>query len=353
MSANPRLEPLFEQLNTAVICVDVESRICLINTAAEALLGQSRRSLMGQSLLSVLPQKEIEPYLKQCLQDDSQFTLREVELLQQQQSVFVDISIAPYSDAEQRLVVCELNQLNRITDFAKESTIRERQQSFRKVTRGLAHEIKNPLGGIRGAAQLLAQEVSDPEQAELSAIIIKEADRLARLVDRVMGPQQQLKLESVNVHQVIDHVIKVLEADSQDQLNIHRNFDPTLPEILADREQLVQVFLNITQNAVEAQPDKELVELGFNTQLQRSVTINQQQYKRVLMLQIWDGGNGVSETLQSSLFDPLVTTKSHGTGLGLSIAQEIITRHHGSIAYQPWDERSCFVVYLPYPEEQS
>lgn len=343
---------LIENMEVAIILVDHHCIVQRLNLASENLFEQSRRYLLGAPFSDLISDEQVSGYLTDCLANNTQYTLREVTIELPQRDVLVDMTMSSVFDDRypNGTVLLELHSIDRISRFMKEQNQLERQQSFRLVMRGLAHEIKNPLGGIRGAAQLLHREIEEPSQQELTEILIKEADRLTRLVDRVMGSRDQLKLAPVNIHEVLEHVAHLVTVRSTSKLIIQRQYDPTLPEIFADKEQLIQAVLNIVGNAIEAQADYEQIELGFITQFERVVTVNQVLHRRALKLTIWDNGPGVAEEVKDSLFDPLISGHANGTGLGLSITQEIVRRHQGNVQLEDCAARTCFAIYLPYPE---
>ena len=343
-------EALIENLNNSVIVVDRNQTVLRVNVAAETLFSKSRRYLLGHPLAEVVPVEKITSYIDQCFSDNAHFTLREVALEIAGKESLVDLTLqCVIGEAEHTTVVLiEINSISRISRFMREKNQVERQQSFRLMMRGLAHEIKNPLGGIRGAAQLLDREVKDPSRRQLTGILIKEADRLTRLVDRVMGSREQLKPCELNIHEVLEHVIHLVSVKSDNVLIFHRNYDPALPEISVDREQMIQATLNIVGNAIEAQDGREQIEIGINTEFDRFVTINRETYRQALNIKIWDEGNGVPLELQDILFDPLITSRPEGTGLGLSITQEIVQRHKGLVQLEEYDGKTCFTISLPY-----
>jgi len=335
--------------------IDRERIVQRVNIATESLFCQSRRTILGSSLKTWIPNEEVENCIAQCFEQNAQYTLRELAIdLVSREDVLVDMTLSGVTTEPntQPLVLIEINSINRISRFMKEKNQLERQQSFRLMMRGLAHEIKNPLGGIRGAAQLLDRELADPSHNELTDILIKEADRLTRLVDRVMGSRDQLKPESLNIHEVLEHVVHLVSVRYSDQLRIKRFYDPALPEISVDKEQLIQAVLNIVGNAIESQTDQEIAQIGFVTQFDRFVTINHQVHRQVLKIQIWDEGPGVPEELRNNLFDPLITGRPEGTGLGLAITQEIVQRHKGVVKLEDYHGHTCFSIYLPYNNEQ-
>lgn len=341
---------LIESLECAVIVIDRQSNVELVNIAAEKLFYQSRRYLLSQPLINLIPNDSVEKCIQDCLENNAQFTLREIAIYVAGRESLVDMTLScvTNADGDAPSILVELNVINRISRFMKEKNQLERQQAFRLMMRGLAHEIKNPLGGIRGAAQLLDRELAEPSQKELTDILIKEADRLTRLVDRVMGSREQLKPQYLNIHEVLEHVLHLISVKSSEPVNVERFYDPALPEINIDKEQIIQAVLNIVGNGIEAQKGRAKIKLGFVTQFERFVTLNQEMHRQVLKIKIWDNGPGVPNEIRNSLFDPLVTGRPEGTGLGLSITQEIIQRHKGVVQLEDHHGKTCFSIYLPY-----
>ncbi|MBX2849367.1 MAG: PAS domain-containing protein [Acidiferrobacterales bacterium] len=344
---------ILESLECAVVIIDEKGVVQTVNLATETLFCQSRRYLIGQNFDELLPDSYVRDCIKDCLWNNSKFTLREIPIEIIGGEILVDVTISCISSKRgvEPSVLIEINSINRISRFMKEKNQVERQQFFRMMMRGLAHEIKNPLGGIRGAAQLLHREIVDPSRQELTEILIKEADRLTRLVDRVMGSREQLKPSLLNIHEVLEHVVHLISVKSKETILVDRFYDPALPEILVDKEQLIQAVLNIVVNAVEAQKQMEQIRIGFVTQFERLVTINRKMHRQVMNIRIWDDGPGVSEDLKEVIFDPLITGRPDGTGLGLSITQEIIQRHQGAVKLEDLNGKTCFSIYLPYSEE--
>lgn len=341
---------LIESLECAVIVIDRQLKLELVNISAESLFCQSRRNLIGQPLHKFIQSEAVDKCVQDCLLNNSQFTLREVPIYVNGAESLVDLTLSSVSNKKGVLpsILLELNVINRISRFMKEKNQLERQQAFRLMMRGLAHEIKNPLGGIRGAAQLLDRELEESSQKELTDILIKEADRLTRLVDRVMGSREQLKPQFLNIHEVLEHVVHLVTVKRGQTILVERFYDPALPEIKVDKEQLIQAVLNIVGNAIEAQHGANQIKLGFVTQFERFITLNQEMHRQVLKIRIWDNGPGVPEELRNNLFDPLITGRPEGTGLGLSITQEIVQRHKGVVQLEDYHGKTCFSVYLPY-----
>ena len=353
MPLNVNSEILLENLKVALILIDHERVVRTVNGATETLLEQSRRYLIGMKLDQLIPLPTVEKCVLECLENNSQFTLREVSVALPTRSVLMDINISSVTSENgfESMALIEISSINRISRFMKENNQLERQQSFRLMMRGLAHEIKNPLGGIRGAAQLLSREISEPSHQDLTDILIKEADRLTRLVDRIMGSREQLNLAALNIHEVLEHVAHLVSPKNGNPLVVDRSYDPTLPEIVADKEQLIQAVLNIVGNAIDAQAGSQTPTVGFVTRFERLVTINQTLHRQAIKIQIWDDGPGVAEAMRDILFDPLITGRPDGTGLGLSITQEIIQRHKGMVQLENYLGKTCFTILLPYVEQ--
>jgi len=209
----------------------------------------------------------------------------------------------------------------------------------------LGHEIKNPLGGLRGAAQLLSMELNDSALQEYTSVIIKEADRLSALVDRMMAPHIQGKRHLINIHQLIETDLSLLKLEAGDKLIIERDYDPSIPELMACADQIQQAMLNLMQNALQAMEGEG--RLTIKTRIERQMLLGSQLNKLVLTIAISDDGPGVPDELRDKLFMPLVSGRVGGTGLGLGIAQSLIQQHCGLIEYQDKGERTTFTIYLP------
>ncbi len=341
-------DSILENIGVALIVCDDQFVVQDVNAACEDLLGISRRSLLNKVLADILvTETNIQAIVKRALSNDSRYTLREI-LLSHPDGAEVDVTITPFRTRQgTACVTLEINRIDRISRLARESNNIEQQNTNRLMMRSMSHEIKNPLSGLRGAAQLLDAELSNPELKEFTSIIIKEADRLKNLVNRVMGSHRQYDKAPVNIHYVVEHIVRLIEASEGDKLLLHRDYDPSLPELSGDVEQLIQAILNVVKNAVEAQGGGEKIVIGFRTRLERSFTIGKELHRNLIKLQIWDEGQGVPEELQSIVFNPMITGRAEGTGLGLSITQEIIQRHNGLVNLETYKGRTCFAFYLP------
>ena len=217
------------------------------------------------------------------------------------------------------------------------------------MIRQLAHEIKNPLGGIRGAAQLLERQLDDGELQEYTDVVIKETDRLAALVDTLLGPGGPPNKQPVNVHELLEYVVRLIAIEDQRQISIKRDYDPGLPDINLDRDQMVQAFLNVVQNAIAALDGQGTVVL--RSRAVTNFTIGDTRHRVIASIEIEDDGPGIPDDLQDSIFYPLVTSRNEGTGLGLPAAQELISRHGGLIEFDSRPGRTVFFMRIPLQQE--
>ena len=348
---------LVDQLSTAVILLDENLAIQNLNQAAQGLLLISLQQVKGTSLEKVI---QLAPeLLAQCstsLQQAQSFTSREVKIkLPGQPVMLIDLTVTPLENHNS--LVLEIQPLDRFSRLMRGVRMHNRRQSSANLVRNLAHEIKNPLGGIRGAAQLLERElesqVDDPhacqELQEYAHVIISEANRLRDLVDRLLGPQRHAHKQSSNIHLVLDKTHKLLFAEAGDQINLVRDFDPSLPELMLDANQLMQVFLNIGRNALQALQENpiEAAEIRMQTRVVRRFTIGNHCHRLACRISICDNGPGISPELKDEIFFPMITHRAHGTGLGLSIAQSLIAQHQGLIECDSKPGRTCFNIYIP------
>jgi two-component system nitrogen regulation sensor histidine kinase GlnL len=278
--------------------------------------------------------------LNQSLEDDAGFNEHDLELDISGERVHMHCVITPLDTPFAR-VLLELRELAQQRKIAREAKILEQQEANRELIRNLAHEIKNPLGGLRGSAQLLERELDRPELREYTQVIIKEADRLQGLMDRMLTPHRAPRVEALGIHEVLERVRSLVRAEFG--LEIRRDYDPSLPELVGDREQLIQAVLNIARNALQAGARN----VTFRTRALRQITILRQRQKLALELQVIDDGPGVPEEIQERVFNPLVSGREGGTGLGLSLAQTFVQYHQGVIEFESRPGRTTFRILLP------
>lgn len=330
-------------LATAVVALDESFVVRYANPAAENLLSMGAKSLRGQPFLQLFDEREaLERTLIEARTGHWDYSAQSATYSRTAMHLScvvarADASFAPGGIA----LLVELRPIERELRLLREERLYAEQQANRELIRNLAHEIKNPLGGLRGSAQLLERELERPELREYTQVIIKEADRLQKLMDRMLTPHRAPRFEPVSVHEVLERVRSLVEAEFP--VAVQRDYDPSLPEIFADREQLIQAVLNIARNAAQAGAPR----IEFRTRALRQVTVLRQRYRLALELQIVDDGPGVPEEIQDRIFNPLVSGREGGTGLGLSLAQAFVHYHHGVIQFESRPGHTTFRIVLP------
>jgi two-component system nitrogen regulation sensor histidine kinase GlnL len=354
MSIQPATTPapertILDHLNTAVMLYDKSLRLLYLNPAAEMLFEVSARHMIGQHALALLPcpDGDVEERLMAALRSRHPFTEREVNVIAADgRTKTVNCTVLPlhHFDADDQVLV-ELTQVDRQLRITREEHLLSQHQATQALIKGLAHEIKNPLGGLRGAAQLLEQELPDPGLREYTRIIIDEADRLQDLVNRMVGPSRLPRRALVNVHNVLEHVRGLILAESPSGPVVLRDYDPSIPDFMADQDRLIQAFLNLARNAAAAAGPKGHVEL--RTRVLRQFTIGNRRHRLVLQAQVRDDGPGIPPDIEDQIFFPMVSGRQGGTGLGLPIAQELINQHGGLIECESRPGETIFCVYLP------
>lgn len=339
---------LLDNLNTAVLLFD--SMLCLryLNTAAEILLEDSERQLLGISAkqLFKLSDAAFLNNLKHCRDAAEPLIDYALELHRTSHSVFVNFSVTPLgSETCVNEILVELLPIDNRLRISQEEQLHAQQNTARLMVQGLAHEIKNPLGGLRGAAQLLDLELPNTELKEYTQVIIEEADRLQDLVNRMLGSNELPNKQTLNFHEVLERVRWLVQTEVGENIKIHCDYDPSIPDLLGDKNQLIQAVLNIVRNAVQAIPESGNVTL--KTRICRRVTIERQRYKLALRCEIIDDGIGISPDMRNKIFYPMVTGRAEGTGLGLSISQALISHHQGVIECSSEEGRTVFAILLP------
>ncbi|MGA9855438.1 MAG: nitrogen regulation protein NR(II) [Gammaproteobacteria bacterium] len=342
---------LLENQTTAVLWLDEDCCLCYLNPAAETLLDLDGKRCIGHSLASSLPETaEFLAILQRVLMDREILTQRELCLrigsASNLRSVTADCTVTPMVEKEGEIsLLVELAPLDRLLRISREEALTTQNSANRSLALKLAHEIKNPLGGLRGAAQLLARRLEDPGLLEYTRVIVSEADRLTALVDSLLGPHQLLRREQTNIHELLEHVAHLLLATAPGKLKVKRDYDPSLPEMQLDRNQIIQVLLNLTKNASEAIAVRGVI--IFRSRALRQFTLRGIRHRLVACIEIEDNGQGIPPELISQLFSPLASRKPNGAGLGLSIAQELISRHDGLIECESQPGRTVFSILLP------
>ena len=356
----PSSSNLYQQLlshqTTAVLLLDEHLQVQVLNSAAEAMLSVSGHRVIGQPLQELIDDFEGSlPALLEALTSNQPYTKREALLKPNHGAdITVNYTVTPILDTDNGLLLIEFFTMDRWLQISREENLLWQQQTSKILTRGLAHEIKNPLGGIRGAAQLLAMELhqlkqTGPSLNEYTDIIIGEVDRLSRLVDQMIGPNRPLKFNAVNVHEVLEWIRNLLNSEAAGNIGIERDYDPSIPEVEGNKEQLIQALLNIGLNALQALNDAQtpMPRIRIKTRTERQITIGNQRHRVVCRIDITDNGPGIPSSLRDTIFYPMVSSKAAGTGLGLTIAQHIINQHGGLIEQHSIPGETCFTIFIP------
>ncbi len=349
------IEPskILDYLNSSIICLSEELTINQVNATAEVFFQTSEKVLLNkpfESLFAPNIENSILSSIKISLANNHQITEHGATLtLASRRTITSDYSIHPIFELNQNSLLVELLPLDRHIEIARDGQRINQQTASQQLARGMAHEIKNPLGGIRGAAQLLEGEISNPELKEYTDVIIREADRLQRLLNSMLGPNRKIEKLKINILEVLEHVISLILAEFP-ELIIDRDYDPSIPELMADKNQLIQAFLNIARNSAQSVSENKNKhgKITFVTRINRQHTVGNKRYKHVMQIDIIDNGPGIAEELLENIFLPMVTNKADGTGLGLPIAQQIIVGHNGIIQCQSdYNQRTTFTTLLP------
>jgi two-component system, NtrC family, nitrogen regulation sensor histidine kinase GlnL len=351
MMTEPERARLLDNLNTAVLVLDGEMRFRYLNPAGEILFEVSARHMLGHPLRELLPGETLlAESLSRSIDSGHPYTEREVELrLPNQRTITVDITVTPLNESRaDRVLLLELNRVDRHLRIAREESLIAQNQNTRLLMRGMAHEINNPLGGLRGAAQLLDRELDDPGLREYTSVIIGEADRLQSLLSRMLGPNAPPVRRRVNLHEVIERVRTLIQAEANPGITIVRDYDPSIPDLVIDADQMIQAILNITRNALQAVGNEGRIVL--QTRTQRRFTIGHRLYKLVAKINIIDNGPGIPPAIRENIFYPMISGRPEGTGLGLSIAQSIVSQQGGLIEYESRPGETVFTIILPIEE---
>jgi two-component system nitrogen regulation sensor histidine kinase GlnL len=336
---------------TAVIQLDDTLIVEHVNPSAELLLVRSGKQIIGQAFYSLFVNPtDIREVLMSAVAGGTTLSVRSSQWqLAHRDTLTLDYMVTPYMDDDQLHLIVEMLPADRALRISRDEGLIQQTETTRHLVRGVAHEIKNPLGGIRGAAQLLASELPNADLKEYTQVIIEEADRLRDLVDRMLGSHKVPTLSEVNVHQIVERVYALLSVECGDQIELSRDYDPSLPDLKADEAQLIQAVLNIARNAVQAliENNVEKPSIQFKTRSVRQFTIRQNRYRLLVKLDIIDNGPGIAPEMMEKIFYPMISGRPSGTGLGLSIAQQIINFHNGVIECDSSPGATVFSVYLP------
>lgn len=349
MDANYASFAGLDLLASAVLLIDEGRLIRYINPAGENLLAVSSRTVAGKTLDAVCTcSATLQSALDNGLNNNWGYTGQNIQLKRSDGEVLhLNCTVTPLRPelaAGVRLLL-ELQPIEHHLAATREERLIEQQQASRELIRNLAHEIKNPLGGIRGAAQLLEHELANPSLKEYTQVIIKEADRLQDLMQRLLTPHRAMLPTTVNIHEILERVRSLLTAEFPGSLHMQRDYDTSLPELVGDREQLIQAVLNIARNAAQAMGGEG--EIILRTRSLRQITLVKRRYRLAMEIKVIDNGPGIPDDIRERMFYPLVSGREGGSGLGLTIAQNFIQHHHGTIDCSSRPGNTVFTLRLP------
>ena len=359
----PRALSGLDLLATAVVLVDGQLAVRYMNPAAENLFEVSSNNMAGYGLNKLFPEIGVlNAAIGYARANNSSYTEHDVELRPSGHArLHVSCTVTPLELVDGELpgemLLLEFRHTEQQIKIAREERMLTLSQANRELIRNLAHEIKNPLGGIRGAAQLLDHELERPALHEYTQVIMKEADRLQVLLDRLLTPHRLPQPAPLNIHEVLERVRSLIIAEFPRGIAISRDYDVSLPLVKGDKEQLIQAVLNIARNAAQAitggkanPPGADRGEIGLRTRVVRQVTLARRRHRHVVAVEIFDNGPGIPEDLRERIFHPLVSGREGGTGLGLTLAQNFVNQHHGVISFESAPGNTCFTILLPAEE---
>jgi two-component system, NtrC family, nitrogen regulation sensor histidine kinase GlnL len=349
--------PGLDLLATAVMLIDENERVRYMNPAAENLFGLSSRNAEGTPIESIFKGSvELPAAIGYARDNNASYTEHDLTLTANGSgALHLSCTVTPVeanAATPEGGFLIEFRHIEQQLKIAREERMLDQSQANRELIRNLAHEIKNPLGGIRGAAQLLDRELERPGLHEYTQVIMKEADRLQLLMDRLLTPHRLPQRAPVNIHEVLERVRSVILAEFSG-LAIKRDYDTSLPAVEGDREQLIQATLNIARNAAQAiaASAMERGEITLLTRVARQVTLARKRYRHAIDLRIIDNGPGIPDELQERIFYPLVSGRDGGSGLGLTLAQNFISQHHGTVTFESAPGKTFFSILLPVNDE--
>ncbi|WP_404975811.1 nitrogen regulation protein NR(II) [Vibrio navarrensis] len=341
-------DTILSNMVTATLILDDGLQVKHANPAAEQLFAQSAKRIIHQPLSQLIQHASLDlALLSQPLQSGQSITDNDVTFVVDGKPLLLEVTVSPISIEREPMLLVEMRKVDQQRRITQEMNQHAQQQAAKLLVRGLAHEIKNPLGGLRGAAQLLEKMLPEPSLTEYTQIIIEQADRLRTLVDRLLGPQKPGKKQEANLHQVLEKVRQLVELESQQKLLIERDYDPSLPDIYMDADQIEQAMLNIVSNAAQVLANQDDGQITIRTRTVHQANIHGHRCKVAARIEIIDNGPGIPVELQDTLFYPMVSGREGGTGLGLSISQNLIDQHNGKIDVESWPGHTNFTIYLP------
>ncbi|WP_235281941.1 nitrogen regulation protein NR(II) [Methyloterricola oryzae] len=342
---------ILDNLSDAVLLFDPALSLVYINMPGEVLLAVSARQVLGAKADQVFlfSDQGLEADMTRALESGVSLTRRNILLALPLHPATVNVTMTPVLDDVSPALLVQVQQVDRHLRISMEEQLLAQQNAAKMLLRGLAHEIKNPLGGLRGAAQLLDRELADQEQREYTKIIIEESDRLQSLVDRMLAPNKPPQKSRLNIHRVLERVRQLVQVEAPAGVSLIRDYDPSMPAVYGDSDQLIQAILNIVRNAAQAVGSRG--DITIRTRIHRQVTLGNRRHPLVAKIDVIDDGPGIKPELMNQIFYPMVTGRAEGTGLGLSIAQSLISQHGGLVECASVPGNTVFSIFLPLEKE--
>jgi two-component system, NtrC family, nitrogen regulation sensor histidine kinase GlnL len=343
---------LLDALVTSVLLLDHDLQVIYLNTAAQDLLGLSPNQALGRRITELSRGAEtLLPLFERARQGGEDVVQRELAWPAPGgvDRIF-DCAVTEVTLSQDcRRLLLEIEDITQHRRLTRESALLAQLGGSRLMVRQLAHEIKNPLGGLRGAAQLLERELLDPALREYTRIIISEADRLNYLLDSMLGPGRPPAKQLVNVHELLERVYHLLRNEAPEGVQVDRDYDPSLPPMTLDPNHIIQAMLNLGRNAIQALSGSGVhaPRLILRTRAASNVSVGARRHRLVASIQFEDNGPGVLPEIRDTIFYPLVSGRADGTGLGLGIAQDLVSRHGGLIEFDSAPGRTIFLISLP------
>ena len=337
---------VLDNLRTAIIILDTKLDYVYTNTAAIDLLGSSK--IMKKIASLQCENVSLGTYLKNICNDDQSVMLRDLKFKNfERVEKIVDFNISSYTLTKDKYILLELNETGRLYNISLDQNLIDQQKATREMVKGLSHEIKNPLGGIMGAAQLLDRTLKDESQSKFTKIITKESERLLKLINAMASPIPSSDKENINIHEITEHVIELFKYDASNQnVTFVKDYDPSIPHFYIDKNQIIQALINIIRNAIQAIcNDGEII---IRTRSLLKYTIGDIKHDLVFKIDVVDNGTGIPDEKLKEIFYPMVTTKDDGMGLGLTIAQSIIIQNKGIIECKSKNKETVFSIILPW-----
>jgi len=359
VAAELKLDPLsiegtelLDSLVTSVFLLDQELRVLYLNAAAQTLLGLGANQALGKSITDLTRGSEtLMPLFERARQGSEGVVQRELAWpAPGGVDRILDCAVTQVTLGQEHFrLLLEIEDITQHRRLTRENALLAQLGGSRLMVRQLAHEIKNPLGGVRGAAQLLERELLDPALREYTRVIISEADRLTNLLDSMLGPGRPPAKQLINVHELLERVYHLLRSEASEGVTVDRDYDPSLPPLTVDPNHIIQAMLNLGRNALQALSggNVQAPRLVLRTRAESNVSVGARRHRLVASIQFEDNGPGVLAEIRDTIFYPLVSGRADGTGLGLGIAQDLVSRHGGLIEFDSAPGRTIFVISLP------